>query len=59
MAWLCVEYKGSEYICSNEPKKMANFYVCRDFVKLPKGTIKKLIGKELTWKDKPVELLND
>ena len=23
---------------------------------LPKGSIKKLIGKELTWKDEPVEL---
>jgi len=25
-------------------------------VKLPKGTIKKLIGKDLTWEDNPVEL---
>ena len=24
--------------------------------KLPKGNIKKLIGKELTWKNEPVEL---
>ena len=23
---------------------------------LPKGSIKKLIGKDLTWEDKPVEL---
>ena len=23
---------------------------------LPRGTIKKLIGRELTWKDEPVEL---
>ena len=23
---------------------------------LPKGTIKKLIGRDLTWSDKPVEL---
>lgn len=25
-------------------------------IELPKGTIKKLIGKELFWKDEPVEL---
>lgn len=25
-------------------------------IKLPKGTIKKLIGKDLTWEDNPVEL---
>ena len=25
-------------------------------IELPKGTIKKLIGRELTWKDEPVEL---
>ena len=24
-------------------------------IQLPKGTIKKLIGRELTWNDKPVE----
>ena len=25
-------------------------------IELPKGTIKKLIGKELSWEDEPVEL---
>lgn len=25
-------------------------------VELPKGTIKKLIGRDLTWEDEPVEL---
>ena len=25
-------------------------------VELPKGSIKKLIGRELTWEDEPVEL---
>lgn len=25
-------------------------------ITLPKGTIKKLIGRELTWEDEPVEL---
>ena len=27
-----------------------------DFVELPKGSIKKLIGRDLAWKDEPVEL---
>ena len=28
-------------------------------VELPKGTIKKLIGKDLTWNDEPYEYLGD
>lgn len=28
-------------------------------IKLPKGTIKKLIGRDLTWNDEPVELKGD
>lgn len=27
-----------------------------DCVELPSGSIKKLIGRELTWKDEPVEI---
>ena len=27
-----------------------------DKISIPKGSIKKLIGKELTWEDEPVEL---
>lgn len=29
---------------------------CYKCLELPKGSIKKLIGKELTWDDEPVEL---
>nr|DAR23087.1 MAG TPA: hypothetical protein [Caudoviricetes sp.] len=28
-------------------------------VELPKGSIKKLIGKDLSWEDEPVELENE
>lgn len=28
-------------------------------IKLPKGSIKKLIGRDLTWKDEPVELTEE
>ena len=27
-----------------------------DWINLPKGSIKKLIGRELSWEDEPVEL---
>ena len=30
-------------------------YFCRR-ISMPKGSIKKLIGKDLTWQDEPVEL---
>ena len=26
------------------------------FVELPKGSVEKLLGKKLSWKDEPVEL---
>lgn len=29
------------------------------YINLPKGTIKKLIGRKLTWNDEPVELKSD
>ena len=28
-------------------------------IELPQGTIKKLIGRELTWNDEPVKLKED
>lgn len=30
--------------------------ICDDSVRLPQGSIKKLIGRELSWEDEPVEL---
>lgn len=35
------------------------FLSCQDegsYIELPKGSIKKLIGRELSWNDEPVEL---
>lgn len=64
MAWLCVDEDGQEMIFDNEPKRDTsslggywNRNEEEDYcnVDLPKGTIKKLIGKELTWKDEPYE----
>lgn len=65
MAWLCVDEDGDEMIFDNKPKRDAS-PTCGGYwsrneendycnVDLPKGTIKKLIGKELTWEDEPYE----
>lgn len=66
MAWVSVDKDGCEHIYMQKPKRFAycvwapthddyanRFY---DFVELPKGSIKKLIGRELSWEDEPVEL---
>ena len=70
MAWLAVHKNGKEGIFSHKPiiDKHLNFWydeikdggICYDIeISLPKGSIKKLIGKELTWQDNPVELKED
>lgn len=43
---------ASEYPFGHPSPRYANTGCCY----LPKGSIKKLIGKELSWKDEPVEL---
>lgn len=63
MAYLCVDRNG-EYIADNEPTRAWFDWVgwqdvygesCT-LIPLPKGTIKKLIGKEMTWEDEPIDL---
>lgn len=65
MAWVSVNLNGDEYIYESMPER---FYCewkptfCEyenrvyDYVELPKGSIKKLIGRELSWSDDPIEL---
>ena len=64
MAWLAVDKDGSECIYSDKPIRFkgiweTSYYEDGDpmegMVLLPKGTIKKLIGRNLTWEDDPVE----
>lgn len=45
-----------EYWGSNVNNAVSNEY---SVVILPKGSIKKLIGRELKWKDEPVEIKED
>ena len=63
MAYLCVDRSG-EYIADNEPTRAWFDWVGWEdvygesctLIPLPKGTIKKLIGKEMTWEDEPYEM---
>lgn len=68
MAYVAVDKDGREYIYSDKPERVVEgeFFVwvepfhgfsC-DFteIPLPKGMIKKMIGRPLTWEDEPVEL---
>ena len=62
-AWLAVDYDGFEYIFASKPircKGSKSWQVdydrmLFDVVCLPKGSIKKLIGRELTWDDDAFE----
>lgn len=60
MAWVAVDKDCRECIYQFRPKRSSETFIplykyCMWLV-LPKGSIKKLIGKELTWQDEPVEL---
>lgn len=71
MAWVAVHENGHEGIFSNKPTRGGGLHFWYDEVNdevndggtlydteipLPKGSIKKLIGRNLTWNDEPVEL---
>ncbi len=63
MAYLCVDRDG-EYIADNKPTR--NFFEWVGWentdgesctlISLPKGTIKTLIGREMTLEDEPYEM---
>jgi hypothetical protein len=55
------EYRANSYIFYNINNNHISFNIVDRTIKdrnihLPKGSIKKLIGRELSWKDEPVEL---
>lgn len=59
MAYLAVDKDGTEAIYEDKPFRQGGcwrLYYEEDYVVLPKGTIKKLIGRELTWEDDAVAL---
>ena len=60
MAWVAVDKDGREFIYECKPIRHNNGawqdHIWDEVIELPQGTIKKLIGRELTWNDEPVEL---
>ena len=58
-AWLAVNKDGSEYIYNDKPYRRNGRWNCffGDYcIELPKGSVKRIIGMELTWLDEPVEI---
>lgn len=58
MAWVAVDMDNTEWIFNKKPFRFDEGYWYSDsqFIYIPEGSIKKLIGRELSWKDEPVEL---
>ena len=57
MAWVAVDTDKAEYIYESKPhREEGAWYEHCDFVQLPIDSINKLIGKDLTWDNDPVEL---
>lgn len=61
MAWLAKNINGDEYIFDSHPYQHAGRWfniraLSGNTIKLPIGTIEKIIGKKLSLEDGPVEL---
>lgn len=58
--WLAVDKSKSEYLYDYIPSRSKKWNVWETqnsdehMIKLPKGTIKKIIGRKLTWADEAV-----
>ena len=57
MPWLAVDKIGEELISRTEPFRVGDYWIGYSIFHLPKGSIKKLIGRELSFNDEPVELV--
>ena len=63
-AYLAVEPNGNELIFSEPPRRFDEYSTCGWFcnsnstqcVNVPRGTIKKITGKSITWNDEPIKL---
>lgn len=57
MAFVATDSDGNEHIYPIKPQRDDDYYwYSPRYISLPKGTIKKLIGRDLIWDDAPVEL---
>lgn len=61
MAYLAVNKDGSEWIFERKPFRAEHedgyWDCCCCRVELPDGTISKLLDRETSWDDEPVELI--
>jgi len=53
LAWLVVDKNGGEWVYPVLPVRTDRGWDEYTSVELPRGSIEKLIGKKLTWRDKP------
>lgn len=56
MTWVAVDKIGEELISRTEPFRVGDYWIGDYIFHLPKGSIKKLIGRDLSYDDEPVEL---
>ena len=63
-AYLAVEPSGAELIFSEPPCRIDAYSICEWYnssnssqcVYVPRGTIKKITRKSITWEDEPIKL---
>ena len=58
MAWLAVDEDKDEWLYMQQPERFGSCFDTDsdDCQLLEKGTIKRLIGRNLTWDNAPVEI---
>lgn len=60
MAWVVKDGRdNTEWIYQYKPERESDYgywWLGGECIELPQGSIKKLIGRDLTWEDEPVEL---
>ena len=55
MAWVATNANGLEFLFREKPYR-SGYSGIGGCILIPHGSIKKLIGRELSWEDEPVEL---
>lgn len=65
MAWLAVDEDGREFIYNYMPERATTINTTKgvwlvgeddSYIELPAGSIQKLLGYKLTWKDEAIEI---
>lgn len=59
MAWLAIAKDGTEYVTAQKPEYLISldlWWTENDQIELPSGSIRKMLGKEITVSESPVEI---